>query len=102
MAKHAHNTGAPRRAPLIPTPPAAIMAAMLNRHSEREIADAMEIMVDLLDMMHGDTDLEPNGDELDGDSRSEDSFEFHGGYGPGCPIADEDYERDDYEPDGAL
>lgn len=91
MAKHAHNTGASRRARLLPTPRAAIMAAMLNRHSEREIADAMEIMVDLLELMHGDTDIEMNGDELDGDNRSEDSFEYHGGYGPGCPVADSDF-----------
>ena len=102
MAKHAHNTGAPLRAPLMPLPPAAIIAAMLNRHSEREIADAMEIMVDLLDLMHGDSDVELNGDELDGDIRSEDSFEYHGGYGPGCPLADDDHEDDGRETENEL
>jgi hypothetical protein len=47
-------------------------------------------IIDRLDDMDGDTDVEPNGDELDG-NQSEDDFMDHGGgweREPGCPIAD--------------
>lgn len=47
-------------------------------------------IIDRLDDMDGDTDVEPNGDELDG-NQSEDDFMDHGGgweQEAGCPIAD--------------
>ena len=47
-------------------------------------------IIDHLDDVDGDTDVEPNGDELDG-NRSEDDFMDHGeGWKQeaGCPIAD--------------
>ncbi|MET3824574.1 hypothetical protein ABIC16_000267 [Sphingomonas sp. PvP055] len=77
-------------------------AALGRRRAAREIGETIEGLIALMDDLGGDPDLEANGDELDGDARSEDSFECHGGYGPGCPIADEDYERDDYEWEDAL
>jgi hypothetical protein len=40
-----------------------------------------------MDAIAGDPDVEPNGDELDGDG-GEDDFMEHPGDLPGCPIAD--------------
>jgi hypothetical protein len=48
-------------------------ASLLNRHSEHEIAEAIEVLVDVLDLVRGDPDLEPGGDdeplEANGDTR---------------------------------
>ena len=101
MATHAHNTGAPHRARFIPLPPAAISRA-LSRFDREQLSGFIAVAIDLLDSADGDPDLELDGDELDGDIRSEDSFEYHGGYGPGCPIADDDHEDDGCETDNAL
>lgn len=86
-------------------PPAAagrMAAALLNRHSPHEIAEAIEVLVDVLDLMGGDADTEANGDELDG-TNAEDEEVTAGGYGqggPGCPIADPGAcEHDGREPD---
>lgn len=46
--------------------------------------------IDRLDELDGDTDVEANGDELDG-SLGEDDFHSHGTTpwdGPGCPVSD--------------
>lgn len=46
-------------------PPAAaahVAGKLLNRHSAHEIAEAIEVLVDLLDLLGGDPDLEDNGD----------------------------------------
>lgn len=63
MAKHAHNTGAPLRAPSNRTPPAAIIAAMLIRHSGHEISEAIEIVSDLLDLTRAHLSFNSDGDE---------------------------------------
>jgi hypothetical protein len=57
-------------------PPAAagrIAASLLNRHSAHEIAEAVTVLIDVLDLLGGDADeedddpdLEPTGDEEDG------------------------------------
>lgn len=47
----------------------------------------VQSIIDRLDDMDGDTDLEPNGDEEDG-NRCEDDVMHHYGEGAGCPIAD--------------
>ena len=63
---------------------AASLGAMINAGLE------------LLDVLGGDPDIEPNGDELD-NSFDEDAPLFHdeagtpNGMGPGCPISDPDY-----------
>lgn len=55
-------------------PPAAaarIAAKLLNRHSAHEIAEAITVLIDVLDLIGGDPDaeesdpLEANGDERD-------------------------------------
>ena len=55
----------------------------------KQIAAAAQALIDLLDAAGGDADLEPNGDELDGD-RAEDEFGDLLTYaaGAGCPISD--------------
>lgn len=60
--------------------------AALNRLVERAI--------DRMDELDGDTDIEANGDELDGQD-TEDEFLDRGGWSPGCPIADPDMGVDD-------
>lgn len=47
----------------------------------------VQSIIDRLDDMDGDTDIEPNGDEEDG-NRCEDDVMHHYGEGAGCPIAD--------------
>ncbi len=73
-------------------PPAAVAlvaARLLNKHSAQEIADAVEILIDVLDLTSGDADVEANGDEEDGDG-AEDEEGGHTYYasGPGCEISD--------------
>jgi hypothetical protein len=58
-----------------PHPPLAagrLAQRLLNRHSPHEIAEAIEVLVDVLDLIGGDPDqetddpdLEPSGDEKD-------------------------------------
>lgn len=57
------HTFAPMRAHTLAT-------ALLERHSAQEIADAIEVLIDVLDALGGDPDLEDNGDHeaTDGDS----------------------------------
>lgn len=82
-------------------PPPAVVTRALSRFNRNQLAGFIAVAIDLLDCADGDPDLEANGDELDGDIRSEDSFEYHGGYGPGCPLTDDDHEHDGREPDSA-
>ncbi len=58
-------------------------------------------MIEALDTMDGDTDVEANGDELDG-SLGEDDFHGHGTTpwtGPGCPVSDPGEDEGHDEPD---
>ena len=61
---------------------AATLGAMVNAGLE------------LLDVVGGDPDAEPNGDEGDG-PRGEDDFCEHFAGGPGCPLSDPDTAVDD-------
>ena len=63
-------------------PPAAaarIAGSLLNRHSPHEIAEAIEILLDVLDLMGGDPDVELNGDEEEpcGDETDAAWMEWH-------------------------
>lgn len=48
-----------------------LATALLERHSAQEIADAIEVLIDVLDMLGGDPDLEDNNDReaTDGDDK---------------------------------
>lgn len=77
-------------------PPAAaarVCAELLNRHSPHEIACAIEILIDLRDIIEGDPDAETEGLEDDFTPLPADID-----FGPGCPIADA-AEADDLDDD---
>lgn len=80
----------PVTAPAVP--PIALAIAHLHRD---QLADLIAAAIDLLDAIEPDSDLEPNGDELDGDHDAEDEFTLHAPQGPGCPLADPDMAVDD-------
>ena len=88
MATHAPITGAPIRAPFIPAPPAAI-TRVLSRFDREQLSGFITVALDLLDLAEGDSDIEANGDELDG-TAGEDDFYPHSNWqgSPGCPVAD--------------
>ena len=74
--------------PFTRIPPAAV-SRVLASFSRDELSGFIAVAIDLLDLAEGDTDLEPNGDELDG-SLGEDDWHPAGlaFAGPGCPISD--------------
>lgn len=76
---------------------------MFEPHVTRDsLALAIETLIAVLDAIDGDPDLEPNGDELDG-NWSEDDWMHHYGSGPGCPVSDPGgCEHDGQEPDVSL
>lgn len=89
---------------LAPAAVALLAARLLNKHSAHEIADAIEILVDVLDLLGGDPDVEANGDEEDG-TGAEDEEGGHTiyGAGPGCEISDPGgCEHDGREQDDGL
>lgn len=71
-------------------PPAAasrMAAKLLNRHSPHEIAEAIEVLIDMLDLIGGDPDLEGECSE-DEVSRCTDVGLPVPSDKPGCDIAD--------------
>lgn len=48
-----------------PEAAALIARRLLNKHSAHEIAEAVEVLIDVLDLIGGDPDVELNGDEND-------------------------------------
>lgn len=74
-----------------------LAAALLERHSAQEIADAIEVLIDVLDALGGDPDLEdddPAGQaDEDGINTGSNVFCSHGQSfaGPGCVISDDDF-----------
>lgn len=101
------------------SPPAPAVMAILNRFNRTELGNAIEVLVALLDVWDGDSDLEENdaedsfelsewaraqakgpgcnvsdpdkGVEDDGEqTRDEDDWYDFGRAGPGCPISDPD------------
>lgn len=81
-------------------PPAAaarMAASLLNRHSPHEIAEAIEVLVDVLDLLGGDPDLDLNGDEQDTGNAEDELTAGAWAYSeaPGCPISDPDSAVDD-------
>jgi len=62
---------------------------------------AVERMIDRLDVIDGDADHEPDGDELDGGNAEDEALtaDVQFGHGPGCSISDPDWDRDADEMD---
>lgn len=71
--------------------PADIALSIIPSLPRAQLERLAQQIIDRLDDMDGDTDVEANGDEQDGD-RAEDDFGAVGNWldGPGCPIADPD------------
>lgn len=83
-----------------PTPPAAPIALpailafitgvpMAPRHAVEQL---IEQAIEALDLLDGDPDIEPNGDELDGEGAEDEPHIYHISRaldrGAGCPISD--------------
>ncbi len=70
----------------------SLATALLARHSAQEIADAVEVLIDVLDALGGDPDLEDNDPagqrDEDGVNTLTNDMSFLCDTGPGCPISD--------------
>lgn len=80
--------------PFPATSATSLSSALLRVYSAAEIADAIEVLIDVLDALSGDPDCEdddPAGQcDEDGINTGSSKFCLHGTHfdGPGCPIAD--------------
>ena len=88
-------------------PPAAsarIAGKLLNRHSAHEIAEAITVLIEMLDLIGGDLDAEESDPpEGNGDERDMSWPNRIGQHGIGTAIGTEDDEPDDFgEIDDAL
>ena len=99
-ARPARHQRAPWRRPDPRPHPVTISAVLASIPSlPRPILSRLTLrMIERLDELDGDSDIEANGDELDG-INSEDEFRSHNCTGellmPGCPISDPDHAVDD-------
>lgn len=85
-------------------PPLTLLSQALPRLSRHELESVVELMIERLDAIDGDPDLEPNGDELDGNCSEDDDCPHNVPihlHGPGCPISDPDLACDDSAIDAA-
>ena len=71
-----------------PAPPAAV-SRVLSTFDREQLAGFIAVAIELLDLADGDTDVEFNGDELDG-SMGEDDFHPQANWDgiAGCPVSD--------------
>ena len=84
-------------------PPMPAVARVPARFDRPELEGFITVAIGLLDVMDGDSDLEPNGDEEDSTlAEDEAGAELHARLegGPGCPIGDPDCGIDDLRHDG--
>lgn len=67
------------------------MAALFARLDAGALAAIADAAINELDRRTPDSDIEPNGDEMDGSGGAEDEFQHHNesylAY-PGCPVSD--------------
>lgn len=77
--------------------PIALIGQAVPKLTRNELEALTERLLIALDQIEGDSDLEPNGDELDGNTAEDDfldhSYRFRAE--PGCPVADPDCAVDD-------
>ena len=76
----------------VPSVPIEVLLASIPRLPRAALNQLVERAIERMDTDDGDSEVEANGDELDGDN-AEDAFHIIGsncgGYAmPGCPIAD--------------
>ena len=76
--------------PAFPPAAAALIAArLLDRHSPGEIGAAIDILIDVLNLMGGDPEAE-TGDDLEDDFALSPIAIRYAERGPGCAISDQD------------
>jgi hypothetical protein len=77
-------------------PPMPAVARILGRYDRSQVEAFIAVAIDLLDVFDGDTDVELNGDEVDG-TNAEDELprDSSVGSGPRCIISDPDLAVDD-------
>ena len=76
---------------------AALMAArLLDKHSPHEIAEAVEILIDVLDLIGGDPDAEEDNEDCCPARDDAGSFHPNDSYGDGLPGDPLDAEPDDF------
>ncbi|GBH29684.1 hypothetical protein [Sphingobium xenophagum] len=76
--------------PTFPPAAAALIAArLLDKHSPGEIGAAIEVLIDVLDLMGGDPDAE-NATDLEDDFALSPIAIDYVDRGPGCAISDQD------------
>ena len=76
---------------LIALPNAATpVGRLLGRFDRIQLEGFIAIAIELLDLADGDPDVEPNGDELDGNLGEDDFHHQNAGWlgEPGCPVSD--------------
>lgn len=84
-------------------PPMPAVARILAQFDRERLAGFIEVAIGLLDVMDPNSDMEANGDELDGDCSEDDFMDFGGlGTGPGCIIGDPDAEHCGREPEDGF
>lgn len=75
------------------------MAALFSRLDAEALAAIAEAAINELDKRDPDSDIELNGDELDGSAGAEDEFQRHQGnyfvLAAGCPVSDPGGDGDD-------
>lgn len=78
-------------------PPMPAVARILSRYDRDKLAAFVSVAIDLLDVLDGDADDEPCGDEQDGNFAEDDvAARFANmGQGPGCIVSDFDRAVDD-------
>jgi hypothetical protein len=83
----------PLRAESVQTNPLTIFSTF----DRGTIASAVEVLIAVLDTLDGDPDLEPDGDETDGNGAEDEPCAWFAtcGSGPGCLTADPDMEMGD-------
>ena len=66
------------------------LIAILSRYDRGALEDIAAAAIEIMDLMDGDPDLEPNGDELDGTSGEDDFIDHNASWQghPGCPVSD--------------
>lgn len=77
-------------------PHVSAVTSVLSRFDRGKLAAFVMVAIDLIDVLDGDPDLEPAGDELDG-TNAEDDFNLgtRRAVGAGCPLSDPDSAVDD-------
>ena len=73
------------------------VSRILARYDRSKVEAFVSVAIDLLDVLDGDSDLEPSGDEQDGSfAEDEEAARLaRAGDGPGCIVADPDAAVDD-------